>query len=156
EHIIMTSAQAKISNSSAQGLTTIVHSYPVAFEYDSYPSEFMFSYALKYGDAIPGIQVDVIRPDGKDFQIYSSTPTKGNSSGIIQSTDPLVAQGMRNYLNEFSYLQDPSNPQTMIFSDSMSRKVLKGTYIFKESFIFFEPGDSVTNSGLIVGGKVFG
>jgi peptide/nickel transport system permease protein len=44
----------------------------------------------------------------------------------------------------------------MIFSDVVENKVLKGNYVIKETFFLFDPADSVTNSGFILGGKVYG
>jgi peptide/nickel transport system permease protein len=44
----------------------------------------------------------------------------------------------------------------MIFSDTEHNKVLKGTYVIRNTFYMFDPNDSVVDSGVILGGKVYG
>jgi peptide/nickel transport system permease protein len=44
----------------------------------------------------------------------------------------------------------------MIFSDLDEAKVLKGTYVIRQTFLLFDPRDTVTDSGVILGGKVYG
>src|SRR6185436_11189941 len=105
--------------------------------------------------------IDVVRPDGNEFQVYyaSLPPSRqeiNDFSGRLFSTDKSIAANLRSYSSLFSYPPDPSSPQEMIFSDLNERKVLKGTYIIRETFLLFDQQDSVTNSGVILGGKVYG
>jgi peptide/nickel transport system permease protein len=44
----------------------------------------------------------------------------------------------------------------MIFSDMEENKVLKGKYLIKETFYLFDDSDAVQESGLILGGRVYG
>jgi peptide/nickel transport system permease protein len=44
----------------------------------------------------------------------------------------------------------------MIFSDKQENKVLKGKYLIKETFYLFNDSDIVQESGLILGGRVYG
>jgi peptide/nickel transport system permease protein len=74
----------------------------------------------------------------------------------VFSTDSTIADSLRDYTEEFSYPRDPARPEAMIFSDAGENRVLKGTYVFKETFYLFEQGDSVTDSGIILGGRVYG
>jgi peptide/nickel transport system permease protein len=161
EHIVMTSEDAAVSSSTDGGMRTLTHSYTVNFGYDSYPSDFMVLYSARYGSTQPVLQVDVLRPDDKEFRIYfSSLPSSQQGSnefsGRVFSTDRQIADSLRNYLGDFAYRQDTSRPQAMIFSDSQENKVLKGTYVIRETFYLFEPQDSVVDSGAILGGKVYG
>jgi peptide/nickel transport system permease protein len=161
EHLIMTAKDAARSTSVDEGVRTVTHSYTVNFNYDSYPSDFMMIYSARYGSTPPGLQIDVLRPDGKEFQIYfaslpSSQQASNEFSARIFSTDRLVADNLREYRNLFAYPIDASRPQVMIFSDIHENKVLKGTYIIRETFYLFDPADYVVNSGVILGGKVYG
>ena len=161
EHLIMTAKDAEKSTSLEQGVRIDSHSYKVNFDYDSYPSDFMVMYSAKYGSIQPAIQIDVLRPDGNQFQIYfASLPSSQNESNEfsarIFSTDRLIADSLVGYSNLFAYRVDPSRPQVMIFSDTQENKVLKGTYIIRNTFYLFDANDTVVDSGVILGGKVYG
>ena len=164
EHLIMTLDDASITKIViADNIRTEVHSYAVDFSYDSYPNDFMIPYSVKYGQIPPVLQVDIIRPDGIEFRIYySSLPSslaKSNEnqfSSRIFSTDPIIAEYLRQLNDSFRYAQDSSKPQVMIFSDIQENKVLKGKYLIKETFYLFNDSDTVQESGLILGGRVYG
>lgn len=162
EHIVLHTADAQVSESVEDGVRTVVHAYSVKVDFDEYPSDFMVLYSARYGGTQPALQVDVDRPDGKSFRVYfDSLPPaqEGESSEFssrVFSTDSAIAGSLADYQGEFAYSVDPSRPEVMIFSDAQQDKVLKGTYVFKETFYLFEDGDSVTGSGLILGGRVFG
>ncbi len=161
EHIVMTAKDALRSTSLDQGVRIVTDSYRLSFNYDSYPNDFMLIYSTRYGTIQPALQIDVIRPDGKEFRIYfESLPPSDQSSNEFSarlfSTDRLIADSLREYRNLFRYAVDTSRPQVMIFSDLHQNKVLKGTYTIRQTFYLFGPSDSVVNSGVIVGGKVYG
>jgi peptide/nickel transport system permease protein len=161
EHIILPSSAASISDSMTDGLRTVTYSYAANFNYDSYPSDFILTYTAKYERTPPILQLNVTRPDGLDFQIYysalpDSKTEKNEFTGRVFSTGSSVAENLRQYLDKFSYLQDPRRPEIMIFSDTGQKVVLKGTYTFKETFYFFEDSDFVKDSQLVLGGKVYG
>lgn len=161
EHIVLTAKDAAVSSSVDGGIRTVTHSYTVNFNYDSYPSDFMLLYSARYGGTQPILQINVLRPDGNEFQIYfaslpSSQQGSNEFSARVFSTDRQIANNLRNYAGIFEYPQDTSRPQVMIFSDSQQNRVLKGTYVIRETFYFFDSGDSAVNSGVILGGKVYG
>lgn len=161
EHIVLTAKDAAVSSSVDGGIRTVTHSYTVNFNYDSYPSDFMLLYSARYGGTQPILQIDVLRPDGNEFQIYfaslpSSQQGSNEFSARVFATDRQIANNLRNYAGIFEYPQDTSRPQVMIFSDSQQNRVLKGTYVIRETFYFFDSGDSAVNSGVILGGKVYG
>ena len=161
EHIVMTAKDAAESTSVDEGVRIVTHSYTVNFNYDSYASDFMMVYSARYGSIQPALQIDVLRPDGKELMIYfaslpSSQQGSNEFSGRIFSTDRLIADNLREYRNLFPYAVDASRPQVMIFSDTHENKVLKGTYLIRETFYLFDPSDSVVNSGVILGGKAYG
>ena len=161
EHLTMTSENADITDIIENGVRIETHSYELNFDYDSFPSDFMVTYSTGYGDIQPAVQVDVIRPDGNEFQIYfASLPPSQNLNNefaaTIFSTDRLIVDSLAGYINLFAYPVDPARPQVMIFSDTEENKVLKGTYIIRATFYLFDPSDTVTNSEIILGGKVYG
>jgi peptide/nickel transport system permease protein len=161
EHLIMTANDADKSSLLENGVLIETHSYNLNFNYDSYPSDFMVMYTVKYGSIQPALQIDVLRPDGHEFQVYfASLPSSQNESNEISarifSTDTLIADSLTGYSNLFAYTVDPTRPQVMIFSDTEHNKVLKGTYVIRNTFYMFDPNDSVVDSGVILGGKVYG
>jgi peptide/nickel transport system permease protein len=161
EHIIMTSSNAAVSSSVEDGIRTVTHSYTINFNYDAYPSDFMLLYSAKYGSTQPVLQIDVLRPDGNEFRIYfASLPPaqQGGSefSARVFSTDKSIEQNLGRFDGIFSYEQDRSRPHVMIFSDAQEERVLKGNYVIRETFYLFDPSDSVQDSGVILGGKVYG
>ena len=161
EHLIMTANDADKSSLLENGVLIETHSYNLNFNYDSYPSDFMVLYTVKYGSIQPALQIDVLRPDGHEFQVYfASLPSSQNESNEISarifSTDTLIADSLTGYSNLFAYTIDPTRAQVMIFSDTEQNKVLKGTYVIRNTFYMFDPNDSVVDSGVILGGKVYG
>jgi peptide/nickel transport system permease protein len=164
EHIILTSQKASVFSTNENGIRSVTYTYFINFNYDSYPTDFMVPYAAKYGQVPPVLQIDIVRPDGNEFIIYNSALPPSQSEGSAQtefstrifSTDSLIIQNLRAYKNIFSYVQDESVPQVMMFSQTGEEKVLKGNYEVKEKFYLFGSSDSVEKSGLILGGKVYG
>ena len=162
EHTVLRTNDAQISEFTKDGVRTAVHSYSVNVDFDEYPSDLMFTYSVLYGGTQPALQIDVDRPDGKEFQVYLGSLPPGQSgernefSSRVFSTDRAVSSALADYTGEFAYNVDPSKPQDMIFSDTHQNRVLKGTYVFKETFYLFNGSDSVTGSGLILGGRVYG
>lgn len=162
EHIILRSSQASVFTENQGGIRSVTYTYLVNFNYDGYPTDFMVPYSVKYGQIPPAFQISVVRPDGNDFSIYNSAlpPSLGEAenqvSNRVFSTDSSISQNLRNYENIFSYPVDESSPQVMLFSQTGEEKVLKGMYQVKEKFYLFGSSDSVKETGLILGGKVFG
>ncbi len=161
EHLMLTSENADKSEIVENGVRIESHSYNPDFDYDTYPNDFMIMYTARYGDIPPAVQVDVVRPDGNEFQIYfASLPPAQNPSnefsGTIFSTDRLIADSLAGYSSIFAYNIDPSRPEAMIFSDVEQNQVLKGTYIIRATFYMFDPNDTVIDSNMILGGKAYG
>ncbi len=161
EHLIMTAKDADKTSLLEGGVRIESHSYNFNFNYDSYPSDFMIMYSARYGAIQPAVQIDLLRPDGNEFQIYfASLPPSQNESNEfsarIFSTDRLIADSLAGYSSLFTYRVDPTSPQVMIFSHTDENKVLKGTYVIRNTFYLFDPRDTVVDSGVILGGKVYG
>lgn len=164
EHVILTSDQAVVSSMIQNEIHIVTHTYTINFNYDSYPTDFMVPYTVKYGQIPPVLQIAIIRPDGRDFRIYSSAlPPSISSNGAqnefsarVFSADSLISENLRLDKSLFKYNQDESLPQIMIFSQIDQQKVLKGKYQVRETFYLFGSSDSVEKSGLVLGGRVYG
>jgi peptide/nickel transport system permease protein len=109
EHIILKSDQAVVSSTKENGIRIVTHTYTINFNYDSFPTDFMVPYAVKYGQIPPVLKIDVIRPDGIDFRIYSSalppslirTSAQNEFSARVFSTDSLITENLRLDKNRF-------------------------------------------------------
>ena len=161
EHLIMTAKDADKSSILEDGVRIATYSHSLNFNYDSYPSDFMVMYSAKYGSIQPAVQIDVLRPDGNEFQVYfaslpSSQDESNQFSARIFSTDRLITDSLTGYSNLFAYAVDPTRPQVMIFSNTEENKVLKGRYVIRNTFYLFNPNDTVVDSGVILGGEVYG
>ena len=112
----------------------MTHTYTINFNYDSYPTDFMVPYAVKYGQIPPVLQIDIIRPDGRDFRIYSSalppslilTAAQNEFSARVFSTDSLIIENLRLDKSLFKYNQDESLSSDNAIFSNRSRKGFKG------------------------------
>ncbi len=161
EHMTLTSENSEKSEIVENGVRIESHSYNLDFDYDTYPSDFMIMYTARYGDIQPAVQIDVVRPDGNEFQIYfaSLPPAQDPSnefSATIFSTDRLIADSLAGYSSTFAYDINPNRPVAMIFSDIEQNQVLKGKYVIRVTFYMFDPNDIVIDSSVILGGKAYG
>jgi peptide/nickel transport system permease protein len=160
KHTVLAFADSVKSESNIQGVRTASYSWKIDYNYDSYPSDFILSTTAKYSRQ-PIMQLDIVRPDGRDFKLYYSTlpaPQSGEStfSRRVTASDPSMQVSLRNYLSQFSCEQVAAKPTIMVFSDVQNCKVLKGTYTVTETLYFFGDSDSVQDSQFILGGQVFG
>lgn len=162
-HMILGPSDAKTQNSSLGGIPTNSFLYDIDFRYNSYPTDFIIDYCLKYGEIPPVIQVDVTRPDGESFMIYNSPlPSSTLSSNLTEycsrifSTDESIRDNLQAYTGLFDYSPDLSSPQKMIFSQLDKDAVLRGKYLFNVTYYLFDPEDKVENTKVILGGRVYG
>jgi peptide/nickel transport system permease protein len=167
-HMIFEPSDAKTHNSTFGGIPTNSFLFNIDFTYNSFPTDFIIDYCLRYGNIPPVIQVDVTRPDGESFMIYNSplpsseiSSSEGTSSlteycSRIFSTDDTIRDNLQTYTGLFDYSPDLSSPQKMIFSKLDEEEVLKGNYLFNITYYLFGAEDKVENTKVILGGKVYG
>lgn len=166
DHIILGPTDAKTQNSSLGGIPTNSFLFNLDFNYNTYPTDFIVGYCLRYGEIPPVIQVDITRPDGKSFMIYNSPLPSGAQSedtsslpeycSRIFSTDDSITGNLQLYTSLFDYSPDLSSPQKMIFSQLDEEVVLRGQYQFNITYYLFDTADRVENTKVILGGKVYG
>ncbi|MDX1372070.1 MAG: hypothetical protein R3321_06350, partial [Nitrososphaeraceae archaeon] len=152
-----------ISETYENGVKIMTHSYKIHFDSDTSPTDFMITYLLSKSEIPPAIELEIIRPDKTEFEIYfdsirsSITGSNNNTiSGRLFSTDTHIHQKLMTYMDLFNYEQDPKRPQVVLFSDTTTNSILKGDYIFNIRFYIFDTEQNVLESKLILGGKRFG
>jgi peptide/nickel transport system permease protein len=85
-----------------------------------------------------------------------SSQQLGEYSSRVFSTDRDISKNLRKYTSEYKYSPDVTRPQVMLFSDTQVREILKGPYTFNVTFYFFGEKDLIEQSGVILGGTVYG
>ena len=158
--LILTAADAQKDESSSQGIKTIKYSWKIDNSYDTFPSGFVITTTASY-TKIPILQVNIARPDGLVFRIFYSAfpaPQTGGSTVTIRvvSTDSSIQSNLRSYTSQFSCPVDAAKPQVMLFSDSHTCRVLKGTYTLTSTMYLSNSSDSVQDAKVILAGQVFG
>lgn len=165
-HVILESGDAEIQNGSLGGIQTQSFLFDLDFNYNTYPTDFIFDYCLEYGEIPPVIQIDVARPDdGGSFMIYNSPLPSAISEdpsasteycSRIFSTDKSISDNLQAYLDLFDYTPDVSAPQKMIFSAVGEDALVKGSYQFNVTYYLFNTIDTVQDTKVILGGQVYG
>ena len=129
EHKII---DAKIFDSQKDGIFFTSQQFGVSFEYDDFPSDFIFETKTSYSDSHL-IQIKVIRPDGITLELLSTSLPHSEIDTIHSqryfSTDSMMKKNLSIYKDDFKF--DFSHGATeIIFSQLDRNKVQKGNYIF--------------------------
>jgi len=155
EHKII---NAKIFQSENDGVFLTSQQFGVSFDYDDFPSDFIFEIQTKYNDS-QLIQIKVIRPDGITLQLLSSSLPYSESETVHSqryfSTDSMVKKNLNTHKEQFSF--DFSLGSTeIIFSELNENQVQKGDYIFIIDSYGIGKSAEILESKMILGGKAFG
>ena len=155
EHKII---NAKIFQSENDGVFLTSQQFGVSFDYDDFPSDFIFEIQTKYTDS-QLIQIKVIRPDGITLQLLSSSLPYSESETVHSqryfSTDSMVKKNLNTHKEHFSF--DFSLGSTeIIFSELNENQVQKGDYIFIIDSYGIGKSAEILESKMILGGKAFG
>ena len=157
EHMILQNPQIMTQNVGAISLTTNV--FGVDYNYDKFPSDFIYEYTAKYSGA-PLLQIFVVRPDGKELELISTSlpqsRTVASYHGFIFSTDDSMIKFLRKSKDSFLFPIDSLLAQDIVFSKTNENQVLRGHYSFKVSLYSVNSKPSLEPSKLILGGKVYG
>ena len=170
EHILL--KDPAVHRSGAGEMRIVTHSYRFAFPYGDFPDDFIFKFALRYGESPPLVELSAERPDGGRVllaRVALPPRPEGSAAGAYESaifsTDRDLRINLAQYLAErigATASPEELSPQIAIFANegpSMAEGrtgVLKGDYAFRARFFLFGSGDEVLSSGLVIGGKVFG
>ena len=156
EHKILKNPQM-LSQTSGE-VSVISQNFAVDFNYDGFPSDFIYEYSAKYSGA-PLLQMSVIRPDGLKIDLISrSLPQSDGSiySEQIFSTDDSVKKNLRKFAKNFTFTTDLLSAEDIVFSETDQNKILKGKYVFQIKFYNVASDVDIQSSKLILGGKVYG
>ena len=157
EHKIL--AEPNVRTQTVGEISVVSHQFNVNYEYDDFPSDFIYEFTAKYSGA-PLLQMSVVRPDGNVLKILSvSLPNTSDMvlhNEKIFSTDGSIKKNLLLKSNLFDFTIDDFSAQDIIFSKFSENSVLKGNYAFLINLYGVEKENSFVDSTLIIGGKAFG
>lgn len=132
--------------------------YPIVFEYDQFPSDFVYSMQAEYSSS-PLMQISVLRPDGLTLELFRAPLPHLDARQIhaerVFSTDSSIKKNLLLQSESFGFDISGLPAEEIVFSQSGAGMVLKGQYVFAVS-ILSQDETTVTESQLILGGKAFG
>ncbi len=157
EHMILQNTQPISQNVGNIFLTSSIFGFD--YNYDKFPSDFIYEYTAKYTGS-PLLQIWVTRPDGKEFQLISTSlpqsKTETSYHGFIFSTDDSMVKNLRKNQNSFMFPIDSLLAQDIVFSKTEQNTVLQGHYFFKVILYSVNSKSNLETSKFILGGKVYG
>ena len=155
EHKII---NAKVFESQSDGIFLTSQQFGVYFEYDDFPSDFIFETKTKYSDSHL-IQIKVIRPDGITLELLSTSLPHTDDETIHNqryfSTDSMIKKNLNAYKNGFNF-DFQVGATEIIFSELYQNQIQKGNYIFIVDIYGIEKHVEVLESKMILGGKAYG
>jgi len=148
-----------ISSQKTDEISLISQQFNVNYEYDDFPNDFIYEFTAIYSGS-PLLQVIVIRPDGTNLKILSTSLPYSEIETIhndrVFSTDESIKKNISLQSDKFEFPITGFSSQDIIFSKSSQHSVLKGNYIFLANLYGVQIDNSITDSNLIIGGKAFG
>lgn len=137
----------------------ILQKFEIDYQFDYFPNDFIFQYVANYENS-PVLQIEVLRPDGKTLRVLSTSLPHSSDhttySDKIFSTSNAIRKNLLLQSTHFSYPIDNLQAKEIIFSKSDNHEVQKGRYTFLISLIGVDSQNTISESRLILGGKVFG
>ena len=130
--------------------------FGVFFDYDDYPSDFIFETKTKYSNSHL-VEIKVIQPDGNVLELlstslpYSETETIHNQRYF--STDNMMKKNLNLQLEKFDLSKDVTE---IVFSQKNDSQVQKGNYVFMINTYGVSQSAEILESKMILGGKAFG
>lgn len=148
-----------ISSQKTDEISLISQQFNVNYEYDDFPNDFIYEFTAMYSGS-PLLQVIVIRPDGTNLKILSTSLPYSEIETIhkdrVFSTDESIKKNISLQSDKFEFPLTGFSSQDIIFSKSSQHSVLKGNYIFLANLYGVQTENSISDSNLIIGGKAFG
>jgi peptide/nickel transport system permease protein len=157
EHQIMDASQTILQEGSFVFVT--VQKFETDYTYDYLPNDFLLQYTAEY-EGSPLLQVSVLRPDGVDLQLVSSSlphsSRLASHSDKVFSTNDSIRKNLVLQSSKLSYPVDGMSAKEIMFSRSAGGDVLKGKYVFFVSLASAGSKNTFSDSRFVLGGKVFG
>ena len=156
EHLILSPV---MSSQQLDSVSVITNSFLVNYQYDGFPSDFIYQYTVKYSGS-PLLQMSVTRPDGIVLQLVStSLPFAKDTttySSMIFSTQGVIAKNILDKKSRYAFSLDGISSEKIIFSRLDENAILKGPYVFQVRLYDVSEKPVISKSNLILGGKVYG
>ena len=137
-------------------IVLVSQQFGVFFDYDDYPSDFIFETKTKYSNSHL-VEIKVIQPDGNILELlstslpYSETETIHNQRYF--STDNMMKKNLNLQLEKFDLSKDVTE---IVFSQKNDSQVQKGNYVFMINTYGVSQSVEIIESKMILGGKAFG
>ncbi len=137
-------------------IVLVSQQFGVFFDYDDYPSDFIFETKTKYSNSHI-VEIKVIQPDGNILELlstslpYSETETIHNQRYF--STDNMMKKNLNLQLEKFDLSKDVTE---IVFSQKNDSQVQKGNYVFMINTYGVSQSVEILESKMILGGKAFG
>ncbi len=137
-------------------IVLVSQQFGVSFDYDDYPSDFIFETKTKYSNSHL-VEIKVIQPDGNVLELlstslpYSETETIHNQRYF--STDNMMKKNLILQLERFDLSKDVTE---IVFSQKNDSQVQKGNYVFMINTYGISQSAEILESKMILGGKAFG
>ena len=157
EHRIFDSPN--VVNEKRGDVNLVSHQFGINFDYDDFPNDFIYEFSAQYQNS-PLLQISVIRPDGIELDLLSTSLPQSNTDSIynsrIFSTDETIRKNLLLQSENFDFSVNQLSPEDVIFSQTKSHESLKGNYIFLVNLYGVNSENQILESRIILGGKAFG
>ncbi len=156
EHLILKPIS---SSKQLDSVSVITDSFVVDYQYDGFPSDFIYQYTAKYTGS-PLLQMSVTRPDGIVLQLVSTSLPFANDiatyNSMIFSTQDVIVKNIASSKNKYAFSLDGISSEKIIFSKLDENTILKGQYVFRAHLYDVSKEPVLVKSNLVLGGKVYG
>ena len=130
EHKIL---EPEIFQTNSEQLFLTSQQFLVNFEFDDFPSDFVYEFETKYSDSHL-ISVNLLRPDGMEMKLLTTSlpfsEIETNYKQRIFSTDEMIKKSLLMNPDIFAFDISKKSVTDILFSDVSENKVLKGSYVF--------------------------
>ncbi len=137
----------------------ISHQFGLNFNYDDFPSDFIYEFSSKYSGS-PLLQMTVIRPDGIKLKLITTSLPFSNSETIhterIFSTDGSIKKNLSLQSEQFTFTLERLSAEDIVFSKTQINEPQQVNYIFIIDMYSVNSEVQIPESNLIIGGKAFG
>ena len=156
EHKIL---EPEIFQTNSEQLFLTSQQFLVNFEFDDFPSDFVYEFETKYSDSHL-ISVNLLRPDGMEMKLLTTSlpfsEIETNYKQRIFSTDEMIKKSLLMNPDIFAFDISKKSVTDILFSDVSENKVLKGSYVFVVNTYGTNGQSEIVDSRIILGGKAFG
>lgn len=148
-----------VSTNTSGEISVVSHQFSTNYVYDDFPSDFIYEFTAKYSGS-PLLQISVIRPDGSNLRLLSSSLPNSNDivfhNEKIFSTDDSIKKNLSLQYKQFDFSIDGASAEDIVFSESSEHRVMKGNYVFLIDLYGVQTSNSIVKSNFIIGGKAYG